>query len=307
MAEHATIQGVWTALITPFTQNYDIDWPSFGKIIRQQAEAGVNGVVISGTTGESPTLETEEKIKLIKFAREHLPSHIRIMAGTGCNHTHKSVHLSKQAADAGADSLLVVTPPYNKPSLKGLQKHFEMISNATTLPICLYHVPGRTGQTLTAQEVSTLAQIPNIVAVKEASGNMALYSRMLIASSKTNPDISFLSGDDPTFLASLAVGGKGVISVIANVFPKAVTNIWQAFENGEGATSLTIHNTLLKIIDDMFIESNPGPVKYAMHLADLCEDILRPPLTSIEDRSKDIVRKSFEETSQKLKNLGHNL
>jgi 4-hydroxy-tetrahydrodipicolinate synthase len=198
--------GVWTAIATPFLENGSIDWPAFEKHLAQQASGGVNGIVISGTTGESPTLTVQEKISLVRKARALLPGTIRIMAGSGGNNTAQSVELSKLCVDAGADSLLIVTPPYNKPSPAGLKLHFQTIADAVDVPLCLYHVPGRTGQSLSAGIIASLTSINRVLAVKEASGDLALYGRVVCQS---KADV--LSGDDPTYLASLAVGGQGVI------------------------------------------------------------------------------------------------
>jgi 4-hydroxy-tetrahydrodipicolinate synthase len=304
MAELTPIRGVWTALITPFLPDLKIDWPSFEKLLEDQAKAGIKGVVISGTTGESPTLDTSEKCELIRFAKDKLPADVKIMAGTGCNNTKKSIELSRKAAECGADSLLVVTPPYNKPTLKGLLSHFSQIAEATDLPVCLYHVPGRTGQLLSAGEIAAIASIPNITAVKEASADLGLFSRSLLATRGIGSEACFLSGDDPTFLPSMTLGGEGLISVISNVFPKATVAMWELFKSGDLDTALKIHNILLDSIDKMFIEANPGPVKHALYLKGICQDVLRSPLVNVEASSSELIKGSIDQAAKNLESLG---
>ena len=198
MTAKESIKGIYTAIITPFNNDETIDYESFRKLLKKQAEAKVNGVVVFGTTGESPTLDDSEKLELIKVARNELPSEIKVMAGTGSNNTKKTIELSKQAVKAGADSLLIVTPPYNKPNDEGMYNHFSLIATELKTPICLYHVPGRTGQLLTADQMAKLSEIEEIVAIKEASADLALFTETAIKS-----DALALTGDDPTYLASL--------------------------------------------------------------------------------------------------------
>jgi 4-hydroxy-tetrahydrodipicolinate synthase len=270
------IEGVWTAIATPFSDSGAIDWGAFERHLDQQAKGGIHGIVISGTTGESPTLSVQEKISLVRKARAHLPAKVRIMAGSGGNNTAQSIELSKLCVEAGADSLLIVTPPYNKPSLAGLQLHFRMIAESVNVPLCLYHVPGRTGQSLPASAIATLTQIPKVLAVKEASGDLALYGRVVNAS-----EASILSGDDPTYLASLAVGGKGVISVVSNIFPEAMVELTRAFTAKQNERALAIHKALLPSIDILFCESNPGPLKAALDIFGIGKNILRAPLAPV--------------------------
>jgi 4-hydroxy-tetrahydrodipicolinate synthase len=294
------LDGVWTAIATPFMDSGAIDWTAFEKHLEQQAAGGVTGIVISGTTGESPTLTVQEKISLVRKARAILPPKVRIMAGSGGNNTSQSVELSKLCVDAGVDSLLIVTPPYNKPSMAGLRLHFQMISDAVQVPLCLYHVPGRTGQNLAASALATLTKIPRVNAVKEASGDIALYSRLVNSS-----DVSILSGDDPTYLASLAVGGQGVISVISNIFPAAMVEMTTAFKSHHHEKALAIHKILLPAIDVLFCESNPGPLKAALNVFGLGKNILRAPLAPVVNENYDLIRKTLlNAKSQLAKNVG---
>lgn len=290
--------GVWTAIATPFLENGSIDWTSFEKHLAQQAAAGITGIVISGTTGESPTLTVQEKISLVRKARAILPASVRIMAGSGGNNTAQSIELSKLCVDAGADSLLIVTPPYNKPSPAGLKLHFQMIADAVSVPLCLYHVPGRTGQSLSAQSIANLTTINRVSAVKEASGDLALYGR-LVCQSKSD----ILSGDDPTYLASLSVGGQGVISVVSNIFPAAMVQMTVAFKSQKNEAALAIHKILLPSIDMLFCESNPGPLKAAMSIFGLGKNILRPPLAPVTDENFRLIKSTIEKAKSELDNI----
>jgi 4-hydroxy-tetrahydrodipicolinate synthase len=290
--------GVWTAIATPFLENGSIDWPAFEKHLTQQAAGGVSGIVISGTTGESPTLTVQEKISLVRKARALLPGTIRIMAGSGGNNTAQSVELSKLCVDAGADSLLIVTPPYNKPSPAGLKLHFQTIADAVDVPLCVYHVPGRTGQSLSAGIITSLTSINRVLAVKEASGDLALYGRVVCQS---KADV--LSGDDPTYLASLAVGGQGVISVVSNIFPAAMVQLTRAFKSQKNELALAIHKILLPSIDVLFCESNPGPLKAALNIFGLGKNILRAPLAPVTDENFRLIKSTIEKAKNELDNL----
>lgn len=297
-SKNGPMNGVWTAIATPFSENGAIDWDAFEKLMAIQIAGEVQGIVISGTTGESPTLSVQEKISLLRKARAYLPASIRVMAGSGGNNTAQSIELSKLCVDAGADSLLIVTPPYNKPSFAGLQKHYEMISASVQVPLCLYHVPGRTGQLLSPSTIAKLTQIPQVTAVKEASGDVALFSRAVNESSA-----QFLSGDDPTYLASLAVGGVGVISVVSNVFPKAMTQLTHAFKKNDISTAIAIHKVLLPGIDVLFCEGNPGPLKAAIHIFGWAKNVLREPLAPVTSENYALIERTLKSTEEKLKDL----
>ena len=298
MANPNPISGVWTAIATPFADNGSIDWTSFETLLKEQISGDVQGVVISGTTGESPTLTVQEKISLVRKARAQLSPGIRIMAGSGGNNTAQSIELSKLCVDAGADSLLIVTPPYNKPSFAGLQKHYQMISDSVAVPLCLYHVPGRTGQLLSSSVIAQLTKIPRVNAVKEASGDVALFSRAVNDSTAT-----FLSGDDPTYLASRAVGGVGVISVVSNIFPKAMVKMTKAFQSKDTAQALAIHKALMPAIDIMFCEGNPGPLKAAIEIFGWGKNVLREPLAPVTPENFKLIERTLRTAQEKLKDL----
>lgn len=291
------ISGVYTALITPFKMG-SIDYEALGNLCARQVVAGVDGLVLSGTTGESPTLNTKEKLELVTFVRREFGSQIRIMGGSGNNNTADSAKLSQGMAEAGADSLLVVTPPYNKPSQAGLVAHFKAVSTATPLPICLYHVPGRTGQRLSPRSLADLCSIDQVVAVKEASADLALFSEANQLS-----DASYLSGDDFTYLASLAVGGNGVISVLTNVFPKAFVKMHRLSLEGKRSAALDIHNAIFDFTSKLFIESNPCPTKYILAKLGLCENDLRLPLAPVTNESAKVIEESYEKAALALNKL----
>jgi 4-hydroxy-tetrahydrodipicolinate synthase len=294
-----TFCGIITALITPFTKDNLIDWQAFETLLQMQEDAGVHGVVISGTTGESPTLSAHEKLSLIRKARAKLPTTIKVIAGTGGSDTNQSVELSKLAADAGADGLLVVTPPYNKPSPTGLHLHFSEIAASTQLPIMLYHVPSRTAQNLSADVIADLCKIENVTSVKEASADLGLFSRLV---QKT--PVNVLSGDDASFLPSLAVGSKGVVSVISNLLPKAFVTMFEAFKAGQNEKALAIHNAIFSLMEAMFCEPNPAPMKFALSMDRVCLNTLRAPLCPIMAQSEERLSVLLAETKQALKNLG---
>lgn len=295
---HAEFFGVWTALATPFRDDGSLDMGAYENLLAKQEQGGVAGVVISGTTGESPTLTVPEKLSLIRKARAFLGKRVRVMAGTGDNNTQQSVELSKLAQDAGADSLLVVTPPYNKPSLAGLANHYRSIASAVQIPICLYHVPSRTAQSLTVEQMTTLCSIPGIACVKEASADVAYFSRAL-----HKAKIPFLVGDDSVYLGTLAVGGKGIISVISNLFPAAMVALTAAVNNGDLSRARALHYALLPSIDALFCEANPGPLKAALAHFGWAKNTVRPPLAPITESSQARVIAALRETGDTLQGL----
>ena len=294
-----TIKGVYTALVSPFTRDGQVDWKAFDKLLDMQANAGVDGIVISGTTGESPTLSIDEKVSLFRRARAYLPASVQVMAGTGGNCTQQSIELSKLAQDAGANSLLIVTPPYSKPTLAGLKAHYEAIGKAVRVPLCLYHVPGRTAQKLTPEELVQLCEIPQVTAVKEASADLFLFSKALI-----NSKAKYLSGDDFTYLPSLALGGQGVISVVTNVFPKAFVELTKRYWAGDHKGALALHNALLPLTEGLFVEANPGPAKALLTHLGLIQNFLRLPLVAVTSANQEKLVQLYNETRGKLAELG---
>jgi 4-hydroxy-tetrahydrodipicolinate synthase len=299
MGSAPRITGVYTAIVTPFTKDGQIDWGAFDKLLQLQAQAEVDGVVVTGTTGESPTLSVDEKVSLYRRARAFLPAHIKVMAGTGGNDTRQSVELSKLAQDAGVDSLLIVTPPYNKPTKEGLYAHYDTIGKAVRIPLCLYHVPSRTGQKLTAEELAYICSLPHVTAVKEASSDLCLVSKAISLS-----QADYLSGDDFTYLPLLSVGGQGVISVATNVFPRAFVQLTRRYRRGDTGGALAIHQAMFPFIEHLFMESNPGPAKYVLASQGIIQDSLRLPLVSVLPQSAKRLSECFETTKRQLQELG---
>ena len=290
-------KGIYTAIITPFLEDGSIDWQSFEQLVHKQIEANIHGLVIGGTTGESPTLSVQEKLSLIRKAKAMSANELKIMAGSGGQSTSQSIELSKLSMDAGADALLVVTPPYNKPNRQGLLKHFESIATSVNIPVCLYHVPGRTSHSLSASEIAEICQIDHVTCVKEASGNLELFSEAI---HKTDPSIDFLSGDDPTFLASLSIQASGCISVTSNLFPKAMTSLYTAFTSGNIKLAQNIHYALFPIFKLLFIETNPVPLKFCMSHKGYCKNVLRLPLAPVSSQSAEQLTQCMIEVEDKL-------
>jgi 4-hydroxy-tetrahydrodipicolinate synthase len=290
--------GVWTALATPLRADMQIDWESVERLLKMQESAGVAGVVIAGTTGESPTLSVQEKLALVRKARAVLGGRVRVMAGTGDNNTQQSVELSRLAQDAGADSLLVVTPPYNKPSTAGLIGHYRAIAQAVKIPVCLYHVPGRTAHFLAIDALAAVCKEGAVAAVKEASADVAYFSRAVMRTG-----LPILSGDDPTYLGSLAVGGAGVISVVSNIFPKEMVDLTTAHQRGDRRKALALHEALLPMIDALFCEVNPCPLKAALEIMGLAKNFVRQPLAPVTDASYRKIQDTLALTREALKKV----
>jgi 4-hydroxy-tetrahydrodipicolinate synthase len=291
-------RGVFTALVTPFKKNLEIDWRLYKKQLRLQIDAGVSGIIPCGTTGESPTLSIEEKKKLTQLAlKEAKGSSTLVIMGTGSNDTASTISLSKWASSAGADGLLIVTPYYNKPSQAGLVKHFLSIADEVKCPIMLYNVPGRTGVCMTAGTVAQCADHENIVSIKEASGNLGLVSEILDLTyhlrAPRKKSFTVLSGDDALFLPTLSIGGEGIVSVYSNLFPNKLIEIEMAYRSGEVDKAAKIHQDCFPLMRDIFIESNPVPVKWIMTEMGIGTPYVRPPLSALNDSSLKTLRKTL--------------
>lgn len=284
--------GVWTAMVTPFDETGSIDWQALDVCLERQVTAGVTGVVVIGSTGESASLSMQERLSVIRRAHAVLQGRIRLMAGTGLSHTGQTVELSKLAIEAGAESVLVVTPPYVKPNTQGLIRHYEALGREITAPICVYHVPSRTGRRLTVEEFGLLSQLPHIAMIKEASGDVVLFSR--VASLCSQP---VLSGDDLTFLASRAVGGQGGISVVSNLFPEAFVEMDQAFSRGDVARALALHRALSPLVQLLECDTNPTPIKAALAAKGLCRNEVRTPLAPVAPELAQRIAKAVQEFS----------
>ncbi len=269
--------GVGTALITPFTRGGAVDEGAVKRLARRQIDAGVHFLVPCGTTGETPTLSAVERRRVVELVVEEAAGQVPVVAGAGGYDTREVVHAAIEMQKAGATGLLSVTPYYNKPTPEGLYQHFSAVAGATPLPIILYNVPGRTGCNIDPATCARLATIPSVVAVKEASGNI---QQMVELCAAVPDDFLVLSGDDALTLPLMAVGGRGLISVASNEIPAEVSQMVEAAERGDFAAARKIHARVLPLLLGNFIESNPGPVKFAMAAMGLCEEVFRLPMVS---------------------------
>jgi 4-hydroxy-tetrahydrodipicolinate synthase len=281
------LKGCGTALVTPFTKDGALDEPALRKLVDWQITEGIHFVVPCGSTGEAVTMTPAEHRRVVAVTVEETHGRVPVVAGAGSNDTEKAVKLSIEMKAAGATHLLHVSPMYNKPPQRGIIEHFKRIADATDLPIIVYNVPGRTGGNIEAKTTLSLAKIENIVAVKEASGNLAQIIDIL----RDRPDhFSVLSGDDEMTLAVMAAGGDGVISVISNATPKAMSQLCEVASRGDFAAARNLHFQLLAWMRAAFVESNPIPVKAAMAMLGKMENRLRLPLVPLLDDHVETVR-----------------
>ena len=278
-------EGMATALITPLTEN-GIDYEAFGKLIDWQIEEGINALVICGTTGEASTLSDEEHRDTIRFAVERANRRVPIIAGTGSNNTEYAIDLTRFACEVGVDGVLVVTPYYNKATQNGLIKMFTSIADASTVPVILYDVPSRTGTAIEPKTVAVLAEHPNIVGLKAASGNISKIAETIHL---CGDKITVYSGNDDQVIPIMALGGKGCISVLSNVLPKESVAMCQKFFQGDVKAAAKMQLDYLPLINALFSEVNPIPVKAAMAKMGFCEDYLRMPLTPMEDAHREVL------------------
>ncbi len=285
------IEGVLPALITPFTKDNEIDREGLQQNIGFLIENGISGIVPCGTTGEAATLSIQEHEKVIEYAVEF--STVPVVAGTGSNNTTEALELTKFAQDAGADAALLITPYYNKPNDRGMLAHFKTIADAVDIPIILYNVPSRTGINLKPELVAELAKISNIVGVKEASGSLDQITKILELTK--GEDFVVLSGDDGLTLPIMALGGVGVISVVANVAPKLVVSMVEAFQSGDLAKARKLHLALAPLIRAVFLETNPIPIKKAVELIGLPAGHLRLPLAPISEDNERKLRAALND------------
>jgi len=279
--------GTYTALVTPF-RNGRIDFPTLERLIRRQIRAGVDGIVPTGTTGESPTLNCEEHAEVIRRSVKIAKGRVKILAGTGANSTREAIELTKAAEVAGADGSLQVSPYYNKPSQEGLFQHFRAIARATRLPIILYSIPGRCVVEIAVDTVVRLAKdCRNIVGIKEAGGNVDRVSQLRQALPKS---FTVLSGDDALTLPFLSVGADGVISVASNVIPGEMVKLVRAFREGKPAVAQRIHAKYYRLFKSLFVETNPVPVKAALAMRNEIAPEVRLPLTPLSRANQQVLR-----------------
>ena len=280
---HRTIfTGAATAIITPLTPS-GIDFERFGALIDWQIEKGIDAIVAVGTTGEGSTLTDEEHRAAIKYCVERVAGRVPVIAGTGSNDTAYAIELSKYAEQIGADALLLVTPYYNKATQKGMAASFIATADATSLPCILYNVPSRTGCNLLPETAAALAEHPNIVAIKEASGNLSQIAQL---AHLVGDKMDIYSGNDDQIIPVMSLGGKGVISVLSNILPAETSAMCHKFLEGDVAGARKMQLDYIPLIDALFCEVNPIPVKAACAAMGFCEDYLRLPLTSMEDANK---------------------
>jgi 4-hydroxy-tetrahydrodipicolinate synthase len=283
--------GVGTALVTPFDGSGELDEAALRRLVARQVDGGVHFLVPCGTTGETPTLTSDERDLVVSITVEVAQGRVPVLAGVGGYNTEEVAELAAHTESLGVQGLLSVTPYYNKPTQDGLVQHYTAIANRTSLPIIVYNVPGRTGCNVEPKTLARLAQIPNIVGVKEASGNMA---QMCEVCRVVPPDFSVLCGDDALALPLMAVGGRGVISVASNVVPDRMAKMVTAALDGDFAAARAEHTALLEFMNVNFIESNPIPVKAALAMLGLCQEVYRLPMVPPSAASRDRIRQVLD-------------
>jgi len=280
--------GAGTALVTPFTRSGALDEAAVRRLGRRQIDAGIHFLTPCGTTGENPTLTPSERVRIVEILAEESAGAVPVLAGAGGYNTREVIELARELTTAGANGFLSVTPYYNKPTQEGLYQHYRAIAESTSLPVIVYNVPGRTGVNVDPATLVRLAAIPNIIGVKEASGNMQQMCEVCRA---VPPEFLVLSGDDVMALPLMAVGGRGVISVASNEIPGEVAQMIEAAERNDFPAARVIHNRILPLMLANFIESNPGPVKAAMVAMGLLEDAYRLPIVGPKPETREkIVR-----------------
>lgn len=289
----AIFEGAGVALITPFKENGEVNFEKLEELVEEQIAGGTDAIIACGTTGESSTMTHEEDDEVIRFICNKVNHRIPVIAGTGSNCTREAVSKSIAAEKAGADGLLVVTPYYNKATQKGLIQHFTTIANAVSIPVILYHIPGRTGVTMKPETIVTLCkEVPNIVGVKEASGDFSAIAEIMHLS---GGEIDVYSGNDDQIVPLLAMGGKGVISVLSNVAPRQTHEICASFFRGDVETSRRMQLEALPLINALFCEVNPIPVKAALNLMGKEVGPMRLPLTTMEEQNQERLAKAMRE------------
>lgn len=285
------LEGAYTALVTPFAQDGSIDTAALDELVEMQIRGGISGLVPMGTTGESPTLTHEEHNRVIELVIKKASGRVPVIAGTGSNSTAEAIRMTKAAKENGAQASLQVAPYYNKPSNEGFYRHFTAIAEAVDLPLIVYNIPGRTGKNIENSVMLRLAEHPNIVGVKEASGSIPQV--MDLISRKPN-DFAVLSGDDNMCLPIVILGGSGVISVASNIIPSEMERLVAVALSGDAASARSLHYRLLPLFQALFIETNPIPIKYAMHLKGLMEERYRLPMFPMDEEKKDRLRRVLE-------------
>jgi 4-hydroxy-tetrahydrodipicolinate synthase len=287
------IAGSIVALVTPMDAQGGLDWDILSKLVDFHLQEGTSAIVAVGTTGESATLDVNEHIEVIRRVVDQVAGRIPVIAGTGANSTREAIELTENAKRAGADACLLVTPYYNKPTQEGLYQHFRRIAESVAIPQILYNVPGRTVCDMLPETVERLSTVPNIIGIKEATGDLQRAQEVL---ERVSQDFLVYSGDDPTAVELMLMGGKGNISVTANVAPRAMSDMCAAAMRGEAAIARAINDRLMPLHKNLFIESNPIPVKWALHEMGLMQEGIRLPLTWLSPRCHDPLRQALRQS-----------
>lgn len=287
------IAGSMVALVTPMDAQGGLDWDSLSKLVDFHLQEGTNAIVAVGTTGESATLSVAEHIEVIRRVVDQVNGRIPVIAGTGANSTSEAVELTENAKSAGADACLLVTPYYNKPTQEGLYLHFKHIAEAVAIPQILYNVPGRTVCDMLPDTVERLSKVPNIIGIKEATGDLKRGREVL---DRVSTDFLVYSGDDPTAVELMLMGGKGNISVTANVAPRAMSELCAAAMAGDAETARAINERLMPLHRALFLEANPIPVKWALHEMGLMGNGIRLPLTWLSQSYQEPLRQAMRQT-----------
>jgi 4-hydroxy-tetrahydrodipicolinate synthase len=289
MAAKTKFRGSFTALVSPF-KNGVVDEAGFRNFVDWQIAEGTNGLVPVGTTGESPTVSHDEHKRIVEWCIDQAKGRVPVMAGAGSNSTREAIELAEHAEGAGADAVLVVTPYYNKPTQEGLYQHFKAINDAIKIPIFIYNIPGRSVIDMSVETMTRLSQLPHVAGVKDATASMVRVSQQRAAMGE---DFNQLSGEDATILGYMAHGGHGCISVTSNVAPRLCSEFHQAWQRGDTVAALAIHDKLMPLHTDLFMESNPAPIKYALSVLGKMEETLRLPMVPVSEPTRAAVRKAM--------------
>jgi 4-hydroxy-tetrahydrodipicolinate synthase len=282
---------VLTAMVTPFDHNDEVDFNATRTLVNYLITNGSDGLVVAGTTGESPTLTTEEKVDLFKFVVKVVDGRVPVIAGTGSNNTKASISLTRLAEEAGVDGIMLVTPYYNKPSQEGLCQHFKAIAQSTQLPVMLYNIPGRSVVNMSVETIVSLSKINNIVAIKEASGDLDTMAQII---SNTPSDFTLYSGDDGLTLPVLAIGGAGIVSVSSHIIGNEMQVMINSFKNGDVQSAASIHRNLLPIMKALFAAPSPSPVKAALNMRGINVGDVRLPLVPLNNEEKRALQGALE-------------
>lgn len=286
---------VITAMVTPFDSELKVDYAKAKALAEKLVNEGSEGIVVAGTTGESPTLTKDEKLKLFTTVKDAVGKKAAVIAGTGSNSTQSSVELSMEAEKTGVDALLVVAPYYNKPPQEGIYRHFKEVAGATSLPVIVYNIPGRTGVNITPDTIARMAEIPNIAAVKESCGNLEQISEVWLKASKVNKNFKVYSGDDALTLPILSIGGCGVISVASHLAGNLLRKMISSFFEGKVKEAVDIHTSLFPLFKGLFLTTNPIMVKAALGVKNFDAGGVRPPLVSATEDDKKKIKTIMEQ------------